>query len=98
MAQHLLHASQIGATFEEVGGEGVAQQVRVHTLRLESRAAGEASQDQERARARERAALWPASIATLVMGVAPVLWLNIIDPAVHSVLAPLAQTTAQVVR
>ncbi len=48
--------------------------------------------------ARERTALWPASIAALAMGVAPVLWLNFIDPAVHSVLMPLAQTTAQVVR
>ena len=48
--------------------------------------------------ARERTALWPASIAALAMGVAPVLWLTFIDPAVHSVLMPLAQTTAQVVR
>ena len=48
--------------------------------------------------ARERTALWPASIAALAMGVAPVLWLGIIDPAVHNVLLPLAQTTAQVVR
>jgi NADH-quinone oxidoreductase subunit M len=48
--------------------------------------------------ARERTALWPASIAALAMGVAPVLWLNVIDPAVRNVLTPLAQTTAQVVR
>jgi hypothetical protein len=27
-----------------------------------------------------------------------VVWLNFIDPAVHNVLIPLAQSTAQVVR
>jgi NADH-quinone oxidoreductase subunit M len=48
--------------------------------------------------ARERTALWPASIAALAMGVAPLLWLGIIDPAVRNLLLPLAQTTAQVVR
>ncbi|HKW19343.1 MAG TPA: NADH-quinone oxidoreductase subunit M [Terriglobales bacterium] len=40
---------------------------------------------------RERVALWPAAVVALVMGVAPMLWLNAIDPAVHSVLAPLTQ-------
>src|SRR5205814_357818 len=30
---------------------------------------------------RERTALWPAAIVALVMGVAPLLWLNAIDPA-----------------
>jgi NADH-quinone oxidoreductase subunit M len=35
---------------------------------------------------RERAALWPAAIMALVMGVAPLLWLNAIDPAVHNIL------------
>jgi NADH-quinone oxidoreductase subunit M len=47
---------------------------------------------------RERAVLWPAAAAALAMGVAPVVWLNFIDPAVHNVLIPLAQSTAQVVR
>ena len=28
--------------------------------------------------------LWPAAIAALVMGVAPLLWLNAIDPAVQA--------------
>ena len=37
---------------------------------------------------RERAALWPAAIVTLVMGVAPLIWLNAIDPAVQSALTP----------
>src|ERR1700733_14421507 len=34
---------------------------------------------------RERAALWPTAIAALVMGVAPLLWLNAIDPSVQAV-------------
>jgi NADH-quinone oxidoreductase subunit M len=46
---------------------------------------------------RERAALWPAAIMALVMGVAPLLWLNAIDPAVRNVLAPSAQAAAKVV-
>src|SRR5947209_9137125 len=48
---------------------------------------------------RERTALWPAAVAALVMGVAPLLWLHAIDPAVHHVLAPFpSQFTSQVVR
>jgi NADH-quinone oxidoreductase subunit M len=47
---------------------------------------------------RERAALWPAAIMALVMGVAPLLWLNAIDPAVHSVLVPFTQFAAKLVR
>jgi len=46
---------------------------------------------------REKTALWPAAAMALVMGVAPLLWLNAIDPAVRSVLAPPAQSMAQVV-
>jgi NADH-quinone oxidoreductase subunit M len=46
---------------------------------------------------RERTALWPTAIAALAMGIAPVLWLNAIDPAVRTVLTPLANTAAQVV-
>src|SRR5712672_1086964 len=36
---------------------------------------------------REQAALSPIAIAALVMGVAPILWLSSIDPAVHAALA-----------
>jgi NADH-quinone oxidoreductase subunit M len=39
---------------------------------------------------RERVALWPAAVAALVMGVAPLLWLNSIDPAVQTALAAFA--------
>jgi len=46
---------------------------------------------------RERAALWPAVILALVMGVAPLWWLNAIDPAVRNVLLPFAQLAAKVV-
>jgi NADH-quinone oxidoreductase subunit M len=37
---------------------------------------------------RERAALLPTSTLALAMGVAPLLWLNGIDPAVQNILAP----------
>jgi NADH-quinone oxidoreductase subunit M len=40
---------------------------------------------------RERVALWPAAVIALVMGVAPMLWLNVIDPAVHAALEPFTQ-------
>jgi NADH-quinone oxidoreductase subunit M len=40
---------------------------------------------------REKAALWPIVVAALVMGVAPLLWLNAIDPAVQAALAPVTQ-------
>jgi NADH-quinone oxidoreductase subunit M len=46
---------------------------------------------------RERTALWPTAVAALGMGVAPLLWLNAIDPAVQNVLAPLAQLASKVV-
>ena len=45
---------------------------------------------------RERMALWPTAIAALVMGVAPLLWLNAIDPAVQNALAPFAQLASKV--
>jgi NADH-quinone oxidoreductase subunit M len=47
--------------------------------------------------ARERAALWPTALAALVMGVAPLLWLNGIDPAMQAVLAPFAQLARKAV-
>jgi NADH-quinone oxidoreductase subunit M len=46
---------------------------------------------------RERAALWPTAAVALVMGVAPLLWLNAIDPAVQNALAPFAQLASKVV-
>jgi NADH-quinone oxidoreductase subunit M len=46
---------------------------------------------------RERTALWPAAAMALAMGVAPLLWLNSIDSAVHNVLVPFTQFAAKVV-
>ncbi len=45
---------------------------------------------------REQAALWPAAIAALVMGVVPMLWLSNINPAVQAAVQPLMQFTTQV--
>jgi NADH-quinone oxidoreductase subunit M len=46
---------------------------------------------------RERTALWPVTVISLAMGVAPLLWLNAIDPAVQATLAPIAQLASKVV-
>lgn len=45
----------------------------------------------------ERAALWPAAVVALVMGVAPLIWLNAIAPAVQTALAPFAEMAGKVV-
>jgi NADH:ubiquinone oxidoreductase subunit 4 (subunit M) len=45
----------------------------------------------------EMAAVWPCAAATLVMGVAPILWLGAIDPAIHAALTPFAQVVSKVV-
>jgi NADH-quinone oxidoreductase subunit M len=47
--------------------------------------------------AREQLALWPAVVAAVVMGVGPLLWLNIIDPAVAGVLVPFTQMASKAV-
>jgi NADH-quinone oxidoreductase subunit M len=46
---------------------------------------------------REQIALWPAAAAALIMGVAPLVWLNAIDPAVQTALAPFVQMASKVV-
>jgi NADH-quinone oxidoreductase subunit M len=45
----------------------------------------------------EKAAIWPCAVAALVMGVAPILWLGSIDPAVQAALTPFTQTVSKVV-
>ncbi len=45
----------------------------------------------------EKAAVWPCAVVALVMGVAPILWLAAIDPAVASTLTPFAQLASKVV-
>ena len=44
----------------------------------------------------EKAAVWPCAVAALVMGVAPILWLGAIDPAVHAALTPFTQIVSKV--
>ena len=57
VSEHLLNGAQVGAALEQVGGEGVAEQVGVDAARLEARLVRELAQDQEGAGAGERAAL-----------------------------------------
>ena len=57
VAEHLLDAAQVGAALEQMRRERVPQQVRVDAPGLEPGGLGEPAQDQERARAGERAAL-----------------------------------------
>jgi NADH-quinone oxidoreductase subunit M len=45
----------------------------------------------------EKAAILPCAVAALVMGVAPILWLGAIDPAVRAALTPFAQVVSRVV-
>ncbi len=45
----------------------------------------------------EKWAVWPCAVAALVMGVAPILWLGAIDPAVQAALTPLARVASRVV-
>jgi NADH-quinone oxidoreductase subunit M len=46
---------------------------------------------------RERVALWPAAIIALAMGVAPLLWLNAIEPAVRNALVPVGELASRLV-
>src|SRR5215216_4495054 len=55
MSEHLLNASEVGSSLQQVGGEGVPEEMRVDPLRLEARLRGEPPQDQERPSAGERA-------------------------------------------
>jgi NADH-quinone oxidoreductase subunit M len=45
----------------------------------------------------EKAAIWPCAVAALVMGVAPIMWLGAIDPAVQAALTPFAEAVGKVV-
>jgi NADH-quinone oxidoreductase subunit M len=45
----------------------------------------------------EKAAVWPCALAALIMGVAPILWMGAIDPAVQAALAPFGQIVGKVV-
>ena len=69
MSEHFLNRTEVGASLEEVGCEGVPQQVGVHALRVEPGLLGEAAEDQERARPGQRAA---AGVQEHLRAVAPV--------------------------
>ena len=69
VAEHLLDAAQVGAAFEQVCRERVAEEVRVDAPRFEPRLLGEPPQDQKRAGARQRAT---AGVEEQVGPVAPV--------------------------
>jgi len=45
----------------------------------------------------EKWAVWPCAAAALLMGVAPILWLSAIDPAVHSALTPFVHLASRMV-
>jgi NADH-quinone oxidoreductase subunit M len=45
----------------------------------------------------EKLAIWPCAVAALVMGVAPILWLGAIDPAVQAALTPIVRVASRVV-
>ena len=45
----------------------------------------------------EKLAVWPCAVASLVMGVAPLLWLNAIDPAVHAALSSFPEFASRMV-
>jgi NADH-quinone oxidoreductase subunit M len=45
----------------------------------------------------ETAALWPPAVIALVMGVAPLIWLSAVNPAVQNALLPFTQIASKVV-
>ena len=45
----------------------------------------------------EKTAIWPCAVAAVVMGVAPIMWLAAIDPAVQNALTPLVRVASRVV-
>jgi len=45
----------------------------------------------------EKVAVWPCAVSALVMGIAPILWLSAIDPAVQAALTPFTQVAIRVV-
>ena len=54
MTEHLLDGAEIGAAFEQMRGERVAQEVRMHPARLEAGAVCKLAEDQEGTGAGER--------------------------------------------
>jgi hypothetical protein len=69
MPEHFLNRTEVGAAFEQVGGERVPQQMGMDAPGVEPGLLGESAQDQEGARARQRAA---ARVQEQVLAVAAV--------------------------
>src|SRR5579872_2415551 len=57
MAEHFLNGSEVGSALEEMGGEGVAEEVGVDAFRLQARLPGQPLEDEEGPRTRQGAAL-----------------------------------------
>src|SRR4029453_9941259 len=57
MAEHFLNASEVSSSLDQVSGERVAEQVRVHAFRLQTGLLGQAPQDQEGSGPRQRPSL-----------------------------------------
>jgi NADH-quinone oxidoreductase subunit M len=45
----------------------------------------------------EKFAIWPCAALALVMGVAPIVWLGAIDPAVQAALTPFTHVASRLV-
>ena len=56
VAEHLLDGAEVGAALQEMGREGVAEEMGVHAPGLETGSIRELAEDQERAGARQRTA------------------------------------------
>ena len=57
MPEHLLDAAEVGASLEQVCCERVAEQMRVHAVRLETRGGRQLPEDQERSGTGQRSAV-----------------------------------------
>jgi NADH:ubiquinone oxidoreductase subunit 4 (subunit M) len=45
----------------------------------------------------EKIAIWPCAAVALLMGVAPIMWLGAIDPAVQAALTPFTRVASRMV-
>src|SRR5581483_7285813 len=69
MTEHFLNGAQVGAAFEQMRRERVAEEMRVDPRRVETGPLGQPAQDEKGARARQRAA---ARVEEELAAVAPV--------------------------
>jgi hypothetical protein len=104
VTEHLLHAPQIRAAFEQMRGERVAEEVRVDAFGLEAGLLGQAPEDEEGASACQRAALrvqeqlWavsPIEVRTAAGEVAPHRFDSLAPDRDEPFLAALAEHAYQ---